>query len=121
MGEHEGGTPGTRRASSQGRPTEVWGTGALCEGASSGTVWTGSVVLGIVAAWDTRIEQCLQLPPAPNRAPPFDNSNGREFAVGVWTGLQYVTWSGGNGGDIVWVPNDGAVFTPENDLGRCCG
>ena len=24
-------------------------------------------------------------------------------------------------GDIVWVPNDGAVFTPENDLGPCCG
>lgn len=101
--------------------TEAWGTGALCEGASSGTVWTGRVVLGIVAGWDTRTEQCLQLPPAPPRDPPFDDTNGREFAVGVWTGTQYLTWSGGTGGDIVWVPQDGAVFTPENDLGPCCG
>jgi hypothetical protein len=47
----------------------------------------------------------------PNDSPPRD----------VWTGRQYFTWSGGTGGDIVWVPKDGAVFTPDNDIGPCCG
>ena len=56
------------------------------------------------------------LPPSPPRAKPFDDSNGREFPVAVWTGAEYVTWSGGNGGDIVWVPNDGAAFRPAGRL-----
>jgi hypothetical protein len=99
----------------------AWSTIPRCDGAGEGSVWTGSVVLGIGGAWDTRTEQCLQVPPAPPREPPFDGSNGREFAAGVWTGRQYITWSGGTGGDIVWVPKDGAVFTPANDLGPCCG
>ena len=58
--------------------------------------------------------------PGPPQEPPFDNTNGRG-GPGVWTGTQYITWSGGTGGDIVWVPKDGAVFTPKNDLGPCCG
>ncbi len=92
-----------------------------CEGAGSGAVWTGSVVLGATGAWDTRTRTCLQVPPAPPREKPFNDTNGREFPAAVWTGTQYITWSGGTGGDIVWVPKDGAVFTPANDLGPCCG
>jgi hypothetical protein len=101
--------------------TATWGTGARCEGVSAGTVWTGGSLLGVTAAWNARSGDCLQLPPAPPREPPFDDSNGREFPVGVWTGTEYITWSGGNGGDIVWIPKDGAVFRPDNDLGPCCG
>jgi hypothetical protein len=98
---------------------ERWSTIPICEAAGYGSVWTGSVVLGTRGASD--LDRCWQLPPAPPREPPFDNDNGREFPAAVWTGSQYFTWSGGNGGDIVWVPKDGAVFTPENDLGPCCG
>jgi hypothetical protein len=86
---------------------------------SAGTVWTGGYLVGVTAAW--RFDECLQLPPAPKRERPFNDTNGREFPVAVWTGHQYLTWSGGTGGDIVWVPKDGAVFTPENDIGPCCG
>jgi hypothetical protein len=93
--------------------TATWVTGKRCEGASGGTVWTGRYLLGITAAWDTVEKRCLDLPPAPPREPPFDGSNGREFPVAVWTGSEYITWSGGNGGDIVWVPKDGAVFKPD--------
>jgi hypothetical protein len=98
--------------------TETWGTTKRCDGASGGTVWTGRYLLGVAAAWDSRGGgNCFQLPPSPKREPPFDDTNGREFAVAVWTGQQYITWSGGTGGDIVWVPKDGAVFTPKDDLG----
>jgi hypothetical protein len=101
----------------------TWTTVARCPGVSAGTVWTGRYLIGVTAAWDalTGDPRCLQLPPSPPREPPFNDSNGREFPVAVWTGRQYITWSGGNGGDIVWVPKDGAVFTPDNDLGPCCG
>jgi hypothetical protein len=97
--------------------TATWGTGAKCEGVSAGTVWTGAWLLGVTAAWNRGSGDCLQLPPGPPREPPFDDSNGREFPVAVWTGTEYITWSGGNGGDIVWMPKDGAVFTPVLDLG----
>jgi hypothetical protein len=103
--------------------TERWSQTTRCEGVSAGTVWTGGYLLGVTAVWDARNagEDCRQLPPAPPRDPPFEGSNGREFPVAVWTGRQYITWSGGTGGDIVWVPNDGAIFTPVVDLGPCCG
>ena len=97
------------------------GSSARCNIAGNGATWTGRFVLGVYGAWDGRLNECRELPPPPRRAPPFDETNGREFAVGVWTGARYVTWSGGTGGDIVWVPKDGAVFTPEFDLGPCCG
>ncbi|HEX2755643.1 MAG TPA: hypothetical protein VHM48_09280 [Candidatus Limnocylindrales bacterium] len=97
---------------------ETWGTTTKCEGAGAGTVWTGRHLLGVAAAWDSRGGgNCVQLPPSPKRQPPFDDTNGREFPVGIWTGRQYITWSGGTGADIVWVPKDGAVFTPKDDLG----
>jgi hypothetical protein len=99
----------------------TWDTSFGCQGAGAAPVWTGAVLLSVTVAWDVRVGQCRDLPPAPPRSAPFDHSNGREFPVAVWTGRQYVTWSGGTGGDIVWVPKDGAVFTPENDLGPCCG
>lgn len=97
--------------------TMTWATETKCEGVSAGTVWTGRYLLGVTGAWDRAEARCLRLPPAPKREPPFDGSNGREFPVAVWTGDAYITWSGGNGGDIVWVPKDGAVFTPVEDLG----
>jgi hypothetical protein len=87
-----------------------------CDRAGNGSIWTGRFVVGVTGAWDSVSGVCKDLPPAPRRAPPFDDSAGREFAAAVWTGTQYVTWSGGNGGDIVWVPKDGAVFTPDEDL-----
>ncbi|MFH1474507.1 MAG: hypothetical protein ABIG85_01465 [Chloroflexota bacterium] len=96
--------------------TGAWRAIGRCAGAGSGGTWTGRRVLGVAAAYDVGTGRCLDLPPAPPRAEPFDDSNGREFAVGVWTGTEYVTWSGGNGGDIVWVPNDGAVFRPAEVL-----
>jgi hypothetical protein len=98
--------------------TETWGTIRRCPGVSA-PVWTGGYLVGVTAAW--RFDECWQLPPAPRREPPFHDTNGREFPVAVWTGRQYVTWSGGTGGDIVSVPKDGAVFTPENGIGPCCG
>lgn len=103
--------------------TETWATTLGCHGAGAAPAWTGSVLIALTVVWDQRVGECRDLPPAPNRAAPFDNDNGREFPVAVWTGRQYITWSGGTGGDIVWVPNDGAVFTPdlEHDLGPCCG
>jgi len=96
--------------------TATWETGSGCLGAGAGSVWTGQWVLGITRAWEPFAGTCRDLPPSPNREAPFDDSNGREFPIAVWTGRQYITWSGGNGGDIVWVPKDGAVFTPEGDL-----
>jgi len=94
----------------------AWSTGAACERAAAGAAWTGRYVIGVTAAWDRRANRCLDLPPSPPRERPFDDTNGREFPVGVWTGDAYVTWSGGTGGDIVWVPKDGAVFRPEARL-----
>ena len=81
----------------------------------------GSARAGFRAAGHGDRPREYRHPPAPPREPPFDDSNGREFPVGVWTGTEYITWSGGNGGDIVWIPKDGAVFRPDNDLGPCCG
>ncbi len=101
--------------------TSTWSSGPGCAGAGAGWVWTGSWILGVTEAWSPGDRDCRDLPPAPRRDAPFDDTNGREFPVGVWTGRQYVTWSGGTGADIAWAPKDGALFTPENDLGPCCG
>jgi hypothetical protein len=89
-----------------------WGSVTACERASGG-IWTGRFILSHIGAWDSVTDTCLDVPPSPPREPPFNESNGREFAVAVWTGEEYLTWSGGNGGDIVWVPKDGAAFRPE--------
>jgi hypothetical protein len=100
---------------------ERWQTQPGCPAIGSGSAWTGRYLLSPGGAWDSEGDHgCLQVPPSPPREPPFDNTNGRG-GPGVWTGTQYITWSGGTGGDIVWVPKDGAVFTPKNDLGPCCG
>jgi hypothetical protein len=96
--------------------TREWTTGASCTGLGGGAAWTGRWVVGVAKAWDSSTGRCLDLPPSPPREPPFDGSNGREFPAAVWTGREYVTWAGGNGGDIVWIPRDGAVFRPEEDL-----
>lgn len=95
-------------------PTAGWRTTVECPEAANGGAWTGSYLIGVGAAYDPVQDRCLDIAESPPRAAPFDGSNGREFAVGVWTGTEYVTWSGGNYGDIVWVPNDGAVFTPSD-------
>jgi hypothetical protein len=98
--------------------SSTWSNGIPCQRVGDGAAWTGRYLISTTGAWDSLGDHgCLQVPPSPRREPPFDDSNGREFAVGVWTGGQFITWSGGNGGDIVWMPKDGAVFTPENDLG----
>jgi hypothetical protein len=92
--------------------TGTWSTMTRCEGAANGGTWTGRYLIGAYGAWDSETDECLDLPLAPPRGEPFEDTRGREFAVGVWTGEEYVTWSGGTGGDIVWVPNDGAAFRP---------
>jgi hypothetical protein len=97
--------------------TGTWRDVAQCDGAADGGAWTGRYLLGVTAGYDVQTGRCLDLPPSPPRSAPFDDSNGREFPVGVWTGEEYITWSGGNYGDIVWVPNDGAVFRPAQELG----
>jgi hypothetical protein len=100
---------------------ERWETLTGCQNVGLGLAWTGRYVVGVTGAWDSLGGGgCHQIPPSPPREPPFDNSNDRG-GPGVWTGTQYITWSGSNGGDIVWMPKDGAVFTPENDIGPCCG
>lgn len=91
----------------------AWRKVTACPGAANGGVWTGTRILGIDATYHPATDRCLQLPEAPPRAAPFQDSNGREFAVGVWTGSEYLTWSGGTGGDIIADPNDGAIFRPE--------
>lgn len=90
----------------------VWASVTPCERVWGG-IWTGRNVIGIQGAWDAATNRCLDVPPSPPRQPPFDDTNGREFATAVWTGEEYITWSGGTGGDIVWVPKDGAAFRPE--------
>jgi hypothetical protein len=100
---------------------ERWEKIPPCQNVSLGAAWTGRYLLSPTGAWDSLGDHgCLQIPPSPPREPPFDDTNDRG-GPGVWTGTQYITWSGGTGGDIVWMPKDGAVFTPENDLGPCCG
>lgn len=100
---------------------ERWESLPPCQNVSLGSAWTGRYLLSATGAWDSLGDHgCLQVPPSPPREPPFDTTNDRG-GPGVWTGTRYLTWSGSTGGDIVWVPKDGAVFTPENDLGPCCG
>jgi len=91
---------------------ESWRPIEPCPGAARGAAWTGRYVIGVLAAYDDATDQCLELPPAPPRAAPFDWTNGRESAVGVWTGTEYVTWSGPATGEGAWIPSDGAVFHP---------
>jgi hypothetical protein len=92
--------------------TRTWDSVATCDRVWGG-VWTGEQVIGVQGAWDAATDRCLELPPSPPREPPFNDTNGREFAVAVWTGEELITWSGGTGGDIVWMPKDGAAFRPE--------
>jgi hypothetical protein len=92
----------------------AWHDVRACRGAANGATWTGRYVVGTSAAYDVATDTCRDLPPSPARAAPFDETNGREFAVGVWTGADYLTWSGGTGGDTVWVPNDGVMFRPAD-------
>ncbi len=91
-----------------------WHPIVRCPGAANGGAWTGMYLIGVTSTYDPGRDRCLELPPSPPRSMPFDAINGREFAVGVWTGTEYVTWSGGTYLDTVWTPNDGAVFRPAD-------
>jgi hypothetical protein len=92
--------------------TRTWGSVTTCDRVWGG-VWTGVRVIGVQGAWDAATDTCLDVPPSPPREPPFNDTNGREFAVAVWTGEELITWSGGTGGDIMWMPRDGAAFRPH--------
>lgn len=94
-------------------PSGAWRKVTACPGAANGAAWTGTRLIGIAATYDPASDRCLQLPEAPPRAAPFQDSRGREFAVGVWASSEYLTWSGGTGGDIIADPNDGAIFRPD--------
>jgi len=91
----------------------TWRPIVPCRDSANGAAWTGRHLIGVGAAYDVEGDRCLALPPAPLRAEPFQDTNGREFAVGLWTGDRYLTWSAGTGTDIVWLPNDGAIFRPD--------
>lgn len=91
----------------------AWHTLTQCNEAANGATWTGSLIIGVTGAYDVDQDACLQLPAAPPRAAPFQATNRREFAAAVWTGAEYVTWSG-NVGDALWPPSDGAVFRPAD-------
>ena len=103
--------PGANTAFDPAR--NAWREIAHCPGAAIGGVWTGRVVIGVYGLYDPAADACLEMPEAPARGEPFGDTSGREFPVAVWTGSEYLTWSGGTGGDIVFVPNDGAIFRPE--------
>ncbi len=91
----------------------AWSSITPCAGAGSAGAWSGRYLIGVVQAYDGEAGSCLAMPPAPPRAAPFSESRVREFAVGVWTGREYLTWSGGTGLDTMLIPNDGAVFLPS--------
>jgi hypothetical protein len=84
-----------------------------CGAAASG-VWTGRYSIAFGRAYDTATETCRTLPLEPDRP----GGGYREFGVDVWTGREFVRWSGGNGADGAPRSNDGAVFTPAEDLTR---
>jgi hypothetical protein len=90
-----------------------WRDVTPCWRAGNGGVWTGRYLIADRAAYEPATDTCFDLPASPPREPPFEGSNGREFAVAIWTGSEYLTWSGGTGADIVWPPNDGAIFRPD--------
>ena len=92
---------------------QSWRPVEPCPGAARGATWTGRYVIGVEAAFDMVTGECLALPPAPPRAAPFGDTNGRDNPVGVWTGTEYITWSGAPSGEVPWVPNDGAAFRPD--------
>ncbi len=74
--------------------------------------WTGRVQLGNHQTWDALGEICRTLPPEPERP----GGGYREFGVDVWTGEEWLRWSGGNGGDGAPRQPDGVVFRPDEDL-----
>ena len=92
--------------------TAEWSAMARCEGAANGAAWTGRYLIGAYGAWDADANACRDLPLAPFRK--GEETRGREFAVGVWTGDEWITWSGGTGSDIIHVPNDGVAFRPAS-------
>jgi hypothetical protein len=90
----------------------TWYSVTECAGAASGPAWTDRLVIGLEGAYEPATDVCLDMPKAPPRAAPFDDTTNREFAIASWTGLEYLTWGGGTGRDATYVPNDGAVFRP---------
>lgn len=83
--------------------TATWASGVRCDRTIPGGVWTGRVVLGFHAAWDQAADRCLTVP----EAPLIDR-----YAVGVWTGSEYLVWSGNTAGEGYRTPRDGAIFRP---------
>jgi hypothetical protein len=92
---------------------DTWRPTVRCAEAGVGGVWTGRVLQGVYGQYDPATDECRQMPEPPPRGAPFEETVGREFPVAVWTGREYLTWSGGTGGDIVVIPNDGAIFRPD--------
>lgn len=92
--------------------TDRWRAISNACGAGAGGVWTGRYSIQYGTAFDTATETCRNLPPEPERP----SGGYREFGVEIWTGTEFIRWSGGNGGDGAPRENDGVAFDPEDDL-----
>lgn len=88
-----------------------WREIPACDLDALNAVWTGELILDHSGAFDPATGGCSTLPVAPKRG--TLGTNGREFFAFAWTGDAYLAWSGGTGSDLVYNPNDGVIFRPE--------
>jgi hypothetical protein len=93
--------------------SRAWSTVRACGGAEAGGVWTGTLLLGVYGAYVPAEDSCLALPLPPPHPEPHADLHGREFPIAVWTGTDYITWSGRTGADTVSTPSDGVAFRPR--------
>jgi hypothetical protein len=79
-----------------------------------GPMWAaGSRMISQEALYDPASNTCLRLPRPPNR-PGFRDPAREAAAAVVWTGSQFILWSGGTGGDLIGPPPaDGVAFSPR--------
>lgn len=76
--------------------------------------WTGRFLINQREAFDPVVGRCLQLPPAPPRVLEGTDTATHESATPIWTGEEYIVWSGTLGLDGVSIPNDGVAFRPSS-------
>ena len=87
---------------------EQWRSLDNAGGAVAGLVWTGQYTIAHGTAYEPATQTCRNLPLEPERP----GGGYREFGVDVWTGSEFIRWSGANGGDGAPRANDGVAFKP---------